>query len=483
MNFIINGFEGKVLKSISKSLVNDYKPTTCFVIDNSEHGKTRLKENTNYISFKEATFGNYPINWESVIPLDEQIVNSMVHCEVVVLKMMDRLEPYMGKLDYETRKRIYLKHLRFWNHILSENKITHFFSGNIPHENYDYVIYCLCKLRNIETVFLHQTVPDFIMILKTIIPFYTELNNEFLKLKELYQGKNIDQIDLGKRAERVYNSQVKSDKLSTPVYMKKAGLFVRFSKLSKSIIKATSKLFSFSFYKKVFKPELYKIFLYRTFIKPLSFIPNYCYHIAYQRKCSKPDFNTKYIYFPLHYQPELTTVPLGGIYANQLLVVQMLNKYLPDNYQIYIKENPKQTRWGRTLPFYKDIASLSKVRLISKKVDTYKLLRKCVAVATITGTAGWEALFRETPVLIFGDFYYQYADGVFKIKSNNDLKNAINAIISENVKPKLLNTKIYLKAFENVTYSGYYNEIYSVHEKDIDTNSIELYAAIRKYLS
>ena len=38
----------------------------------------------------------------------------------------------------------------------------------------------------------------------------------------------------------------------------------------------------------------------------------------------QPDLTKQFIYFPLHYQPELSTNPLGGHYVNQLIVVEML---------------------------------------------------------------------------------------------------------------------------------------------------------------
>ena len=39
-----------------------------------------------------------------------------------------------------------------------------------------------------------------------------------------------------------------------------------------------------------------------------------------------PDFEKKFIYFPLHYQPELSTSPLAEDFVNQELIVAMISK-------------------------------------------------------------------------------------------------------------------------------------------------------------
>ena len=49
----------------------------------------------------------------------------------------------------------------------------------------------------------------------------------------------------------------------------------------------------------------------------------------YSRISVTPDLNTKYVVFALHYQPEATTAPRAGYFADQLYIVELLSKYLP----------------------------------------------------------------------------------------------------------------------------------------------------------
>lgn len=54
----------------------------------------------------------------------------------------------------------------------------------------------------------------------------------------------------------------------------------------------------------------------------------------YDSSTTMPNINDNYILFPLHYQPEQTISPTGGLFVNQLLAIEMLLKYTPINYYI-----------------------------------------------------------------------------------------------------------------------------------------------------
>jgi hypothetical protein len=119
-----------------------------------------------------------------------------------------------------------------------------------------------------------------------------------------------------------------------------------------------------------------------------------------------------YVYFPLHLQPELTTSAVGGVYADQLLALEALSARMPEGHLIYVKENPKQTEKQRGPLFYKRLRALKNVRVVHLRESSSDLIRGSLSVATITGTAGWEALFHGKPVLVFGSAWYREFPGV-----------------------------------------------------------------------
>lgn len=128
---------------------------------------------------------------------------------------------------------------------------------------------------------------------------------------------------------------------------------------------------------------------------------------------SNPAPGEKYVYFPLHLQPEMTTDTFGERYADQLLAIEELRRRLPDDYWIYLKENPKQNEYMREPSFFNRMRDIPKTRYLPMTVPTLTLIRGSQMVATINGTAGWEALQIGKPVITFGVAWYEPLPGAF----------------------------------------------------------------------
>jgi hypothetical protein len=176
------------------------------------------------------------------------------------------------------------------------------------------------------------------------------------------------------------------------------------------------------------------------------------------------DLEKKFLYLPLHYQPECTTAPMGGVFVEQLLMIEMLSKALPSDWIIYVKEHPIQ--WlprgasyfnYRYEGYYRAIAALPNVRLIPITTDTYTLINRSQAVATITGTAGWEALLRGKPTLVFGYSWYRYAPGAYRVDSVPSLRDAF-AKITAGVRHAEADMLGYLRCFDRISFHGYLEE-------------------------
>ena len=144
--------------------------------------------------------------------------------------------------------------------------------------------------------------------------------------------------------------------------------------------------------------------------------------------------------------------------VKKAVMAKMLQAHLPDDVLIYIKEHPWESGWlKRSVEFYKDLLELPKVRLLKRSVNTFVLRERCRAVATATGTAGVEALFRGKPVFLFGHRFYQYARGVYRIHSSEDCAKAVSTIFTENKTPTLVECRLYLKAMLDTRIRGVLN--------------------------
>ena len=130
------------------------------------------------------------------------------------------------------------------------------------------------------------------------------------------------------------------------------------------------------------------------------------------------DLNRKFVYFPLQYQPEMTTSTLGGVFSDQLLAIEQIARILPEDCSIYVKENPKQTGRMRSSIFFHRLFRVSNVKVLPSYANTYELIDKSQFVATITGTVGWEAICRGKNVLTFGLCWYRNLTGVFHFRED-----------------------------------------------------------------
>jgi len=154
---------------------------------------------------------------------------------------------------------------------------------------------------------------------------------------------------------------------------------------------------------------------------------------VYDSHCVEPDYNRPYIFFPLHYQPEQTTAPFGNYAVYQYLPIEMIARSLPDNWMLYVKEHHTMfTIHGsvkmRTKEYFERISKIPNVALIPIETQSAVLIDNSKAIATITGSAGYEGVLRGKPVLTFGSAWYNGCEGVFHIQNHNECKEVIEKI-------------------------------------------------------
>lgn len=110
----------------------------------------------------------------------------------------------------------------------------------------------------------------------------------------------------------------------------------------------------------------------------------------------------KYVYFPLHVDPEATTMVLSHMHTDQLAVIEAISKSLPGDRVLVVKDHIPMLGL-RPKGFYETLKKMPRVCLIHPYYESLDLIKSSEAVITITGTASLEAILLQKKTIIIGD--------------------------------------------------------------------------------
>lgn len=115
--------------------------------------------------------------------------------------------------------------------------------------------------------------------------------------------------------------------------------------------------------------------------------------------------NIKYIYIPLHVQPEAGIDLVGRKYSNQIEFIKRCATSLPVNYHIIVKDHPHD--FGRkNSKYYKEIQSINNCLLVHPRERVEEIITNSDLVITIVGTTSLEACLMGIPSLTAVEMYY-----------------------------------------------------------------------------
>lgn len=466
--------------SIIRKALNEIKPDKCFMILGdkkqrdlfAEFGKCFFREDV-----ASGIFSQSDIDLASAVPLDDGILRAMAPYCVEILTQQRRFEEFHAfhiSDTYECHYTIYMRNLFFWNNLMEKEHITHVFMSSIPHEGYDSVIYHLCKIKGIPVRMIYNTtIPFRVYPLSDYLDVDKELKPEYCRLKELYQNVDIDEIPLEGETEKIFAKWASLE----PEQMKpwnmrvdplKRRFEIRFGNLS--LKKEWWLMLGQIYVKYDYKPSV--AFLAEwvrnlpEFVKAINIVRKRSKYAApvwkrtlelnqfYDSLAEMPVPGEKYVYFPLHYQPEASSNPLdGGFYSDQILVLNILSRSLPEDVCIYVKNHPEQLAPMRSREYYSDMHEIDKVKFIKMECSTYDLIKNAFAVASLTGTACWEAQFYSVPALLFGYSQKNLAPLSYCVRTLEECKKAVAEIGLSPRKDVRKELKILTKAMHNISFS------------------------------
>lgn len=456
MNILFRNGSGESASQLINMLREKIKPEFSIICTMEDQLKNfEIKGKELFLDYYVLLEGKYD---ESLMvpPIDEEILSQLRPYYYEIFRIIGRNGAFYN--SYPKREELFIRTARYWNWALDYYEIDLCLGFSVPHFSYDIIIYYLCKIKKIKTLDIwHTSIPSYVHFVEDLNDIGNEVVGPYTNYLKRYIDEEIETIDLCGDFKNNYELHTSSMSDRTPSYMKETIL-----QKTKKCIKG---LYSYYIYLK----SNNKSSLRGLIMKTCRILDNGNYIKCYNKNVSKIDYNEneKYIYVPLHMQPEATTCPLGGVYANQILMISMLSYNLPKDVYLYIKENPKQTNSERSIVFLDEMLKLKNVKLISAKEDTFKLIENCIAVATVTGTAAWEALFRKKAAIIFGTHINKFAPGVFVVRNNIDCREAFDKIFGLNDNELFLKKmKIFMLALEDVCFKSHIlSEVSALEEK------------------
>lgn len=110
---------------------------------------------------------------------------------------------------------------------------------------------------------------------------------------------------------------------------------------------------------------------------------------------------------------------------------------------------------------------------MSKETNTYELINKSQFVATITGTAGFEAISGGKPALTFGRAWYRCLPGVTVYNDKVQLSDIMKPFTINEVK------KSFDELSENFIEGVIAEEVYKYQKIDIEENKKKIYDCLK----
>ena len=411
-----------------------------------DHGQTGLLTNV----FLQTLAQKITLSNDDFGPLADQ--------EPAIIDLLQRMHPTEALPELERRYHLLLVYCKWLLQTTKPNVIVFRIVPNLPPVHF--ILYHFARAKGVKTILFCDTWVSRRVLAMTD---YAAGVPELQASRE--QETTTSLADLSTDLQEYYTTHCQDIKAGVPEYMPNILRNYNFRGRVRASGRTLKKVWDLKLFGKMWRTLWGNmVFWFRSHLN--RELPR-----SYRQLVSEPDYSKPFIYFPLHLQPEFSTNPLGGYFRDQLLALEILAASLPAGWEIYVKEHPAQwllvgTRHHPYRPkdYYHTIARLPAVRLIPTTADSFKLIRQAMATATISGTAGWEAILRGKPALVFGHAWYQAAPGVFKITDPESCRAAL-AQIKQGGRPDQPAVLDFLKRLDENSFAGCLDLSYRVNSK------------------
>ena len=389
--------------------------------------------------------------------LTPEFLDSMRWAERRTIEMMDRMDSDRSQ-RFRQRRDLYLYLAAFWAEVIEADDIDLFYSQETPHEVADFVLFAAMKAFDRQTL----------LFSRTLILGEWYLADDYRYPRTIYC---LPPHDHHRRSLEITSDDTIIDTHIAPIRGTYDEAIAAYLNYMNAVVDEQREMTTAPRIRSITNRGRGEFAVLKNGLSSLArslgdvgdrpgpVVPNALYRLANAwltyasaaslhptyRRYSKPlQTETPYVYYLLGYQPENTNCPEGGEFGNQLLAVSTISRCLPSGWQIVVKEHPAQLanngrgasgygNLGRDAVLYEALSNVPGVRLADLNSDHFDMLDQAAVIATLTGTAGWEAVVRGKPVLCFGEAWYQSAPNVWRVYTADDCRRSLKEIASDDV--------------------------------------------------
>ena len=417
-------------------------------------------------------------------PLDSRLLSGLSCHESIFMKMMDRYN-FNGSFTYLERIFTYHSQIIYWKGVLDHFTPDIVAFRTAPHWGFDYALYALCRVLDIPTIMFERTcLPGFVFPVRSFEEGSEIIRNAYSKALEVNEKQEITLTpDTAAHLETLSESYDQAmpfhEKFKSKHFMNEGDVGRPLSILwlvVKSLVKGLLK-----------KKDL--THLRKRYHKNMGRFKKKKLLTYYHRLAKTVDLSIPFVFVALQCEPERQTCPVGGMFSNQYLMIDLLSKIVPDNWKIYVKEHRSQFKTyqaverAKTNQYYDKIASMPKVELVSLTYTSFELIDRAKAAATVSGTVGWESVVRGCPALLFGHSWYKDCEGVFAISTVEDAKEAVRKL-KNGYKVNTDKVKCFAQVVEGYSVKSFIDKVYEkMKTVPSKTNVENLAQAIHEFIS
>jgi len=190
---------------------------------------------------------------------------------------------------------------------------------------------------------------------------------------------------------------------------------------------------------------------------------------------SKPDYNEKYFFQPLHVENDAQILVRAPQYFNQFALISYVAKCLPAGYKLYIEEHPNN-RGGMPIKALRKLKNIPNVRLLHPSTHGHDVIKNASCITTINNTIGWESLLYKKPVINFGPCFYETSGLTYQVRNLAKLPETIKEALKKREfdEERLLR---FVNAVLKSVYPGNFYFYYQYAKKAMVDENIGLIAA------